>query len=107
MIDRRRWAIAVLMNVLLAAFPPAEAQQPDKVWRVGYLGTRRASTPDQERLGEAFRQALRERGYIEGKNLVIEFRFSEGRIERCPDLAAELVRLKVDIIVGGGGCAGA
>ena len=51
---------------------------------------------------EAFRQRLRELGYVEGKNIVIEYRYAEGKLERLPDLAAELVRLKVDVIVTGG-----
>ena len=84
---------------LLATPLPVEAQQAGKVYRIGILeqGGLRAS-PSQE----AFRQQLRELGYIEGQNLILEYRLAEGRAERLPGLAAELVRLKVDVIVAGG-----
>src|SRR6266511_4864508 len=83
--------------VLLAVAVIAEAQQPTKVPRIGYL----SATSPSANVGriEAFRQGLRELGYVEGKNLVIEWRFAEGKPDRLPALAAELVRLKVDIIV--------
>jgi ABC-type uncharacterized transport system substrate-binding protein len=77
---------------------PATAQQPKKVPRIGYLG---GPPPLLERR-EAFRQGLRELGYIEGKNIVIEWRSGEGKSEHIPALAAELVRLKVDVIVTDG-----
>jgi putative ABC transport system substrate-binding protein len=78
----------------------AEAQQPKKVARIGYLA---GSTPDaQSARIEAFRQGLRELGYVEGKNIVIESRYAEGKLERLPALAAELVRLKVDVILTAG-----
>ena len=75
----------------------AEAQQSKKVHRIGFLG---ASTPSaiSGRL-DAFRQGLRERGYVEGKNIVIEYRYAEGKLDRLPALAAELVSLKVDVMV--------
>jgi ABC-type uncharacterized transport system substrate-binding protein len=73
----------------------AEAQQPAKVPRIGYLT---AGSLISARI-EAFRQGLRELGYVEGKNIVIEWRSSEGKADRLPALAAELVRLKVDVIV--------
>jgi putative ABC transport system substrate-binding protein len=73
-------------------------QQPSKVPRIGYLG---GPPPLLERR-EAFRQELRELGYIEGKNIVIEWRSGEGKLELVPALAAELVRLKVDVIVTDG-----
>ena len=76
---------------------PATAQQPKKVSRLGYLSNTDAAT-DSPR-AEGIRLALRELGYIEGQNIAIEYRYSEGRPEREPGLAAELVRLKVDIIV--------
>ena len=79
----------------------AEAQQPAKIPRIGILlGGLRVLL--FARL-EAFRQRLRELGYVEGKNIVIEYRYAEGKPDRLPDLAAELVRLKVDVIVTAGG----
>ena len=83
--------------MLLAAPLAAEAQQAGKVHRIGYL-TGGLST-DRPHLIEAFRQGLRELGWVEGQNIIIEYRYAEGRFDRLPDLAAELVRLKVDIIV--------
>src|SRR5215831_16599539 len=84
--------------LLLALSVPAEAQQPKKVPRIGYLST--ASPPSP--VVEAFRQGLRERGYVEGQNIVIAYRYAEGVAERFPNLAAELVQLKVDVIVVNG-----
>jgi len=78
----------------------AEAQQPLKVPRIGYLSGSSLSVL-ADRI-EAFRQGLREFGYVEGKNLVIEWRSAEGKIDRVPELAAELVRLKLDVIVSPG-----
>ena len=91
----------VLSAMLLALCSPASAQQSKKVSRIGYLyqGDR---VGDSTRI-EAIRLALRERGYIEGQNIAIEYRFAEGKRDRLPELAAELVRLKVDIIVAAGG----
>src|SRR6266481_4786080 len=83
--------------VFLAVAAIAEAQQPGKVPRLGYLSSADAAT-DSAR-AEGIRLALRELGYIEGQNIAIEYRYAEGRPEREPGLAAELVRLKVDIIV--------
>ena len=77
----------------------AEVPPTGKVWRIGYLTNSRPTTPEVERIYDAFRQKLRERGYIEGRNLVIESRYLEGRNERAPALAAELVSLKVDLLV--------
>ena len=85
----------VLATVLLATASPAQAQQAKKVPRIGLLRAGWASDPSVE----AFRQGLRELGYIEGKNIVIEYRFAKDNLERLPELAAELVRLKVDVIV--------
>ena len=79
----------------------AEAQQPKKVPRIGYLSTVDPATESAR--SEAIRLALRERGYIEGQNIAIEYRYAEGKLDRLPELAAELVRLKVDIIVVAGG----
>jgi len=72
----------------------AQAQQPTKIPRIGYL----VASTTSPRI-EAFRQGLRELGYVEGKNIVIEWRYAEGKLDRLPALAAELVRLKVDVIV--------
>src|SRR5262249_18086341 len=69
------------------------------VYRIGYIGNSPSNSPEATRLREAFRQELRERGWIEGRNAVIEARFADGRSERLPELAAELVGLKVDLIV--------
>ena len=88
--------IAVLALSLLAAPLAAEAQQAAKVARIGYLSTNLAANPHMQ---EAFRQGLRDLGYVEGRNVVIEYRDSEGKLERLPALAAELVALKVDVIV--------
>jgi putative tryptophan/tyrosine transport system substrate-binding protein len=86
--------------LLLALGSLADAQQQAKVPRIGYLGTVSASA-NLVRI-EAFRQGLRELGYVEGKSIVIEYRWAEGKLDRIPALAAELVRLKVDIIVASG-----
>ena len=89
---------------LLGAPLAADAQQAAKVARIGYLGPDFAAGPQ---LREAFRHGLRDLGYVEGRNVVIEYRDAEGKIERLPALAAELVALKVDVIVTTGGTAGA
>src|SRR5437867_10485594 len=78
----------------------ARAQQPTKVPRIGFLGAVSRSTVSART--ETFRQGLRELGYVEGKNIVIEYRYVEGKLDRVSELAAELVRLKVDIIVTAG-----
>lgn len=90
-----------LCALLLALSFPAEAQQPTgKFLRIGYLSTG-SGTTDAPRI-EAFRQGLRELGYVEGKNINIEYRYAEGASERLPELAEELVRLKADVIVAPG-----
>ncbi len=94
-----RLATAVVL-LLLAAPLTAEAQQAAKVARIGYLGANPAAAPH---LREAFRQGLRDLGYVEGRNLVIEYRDAEGKLERLPALAAELVALNVDVIFAEGG----
>jgi putative tryptophan/tyrosine transport system substrate-binding protein len=93
-----RTALTVVLALgLLAAPLTADAQQAGKMPRIGFL---RATSPsDSPHLLDAFRQGLRELGWVEGQNIVIDYRFAEGRFDRLPDLAAELVRLKVDIIV--------
>jgi len=85
--------------VLLTLNFSVEAQQPKKIPRIGYLSSSSAAATSP-RL-EAFRHGLRELGYVEGKNIVIERRYAEGKLDRLPALAAELVRLNVDIIVTG------
>jgi putative ABC transport system substrate-binding protein len=92
--------IALLLGVTLVTLP-ALAQGPSRVFRVGHLGAP-GRTPDGGP-PRVLREALRGLGYIEGQNVVYEARFAEGRFERLPDLAAELVRLKVDVIVAQGG----
>jgi putative tryptophan/tyrosine transport system substrate-binding protein len=86
-----------LSAMLLALCFSAEAQQPKKIPRIGWLGAARTSSPRIE----AFRQGLHELGYAEGKNIFIEYRYAEGKLDRLPALAAELVRLKLDLIVTG------
>jgi ABC-type uncharacterized transport system substrate-binding protein len=93
-----RFVVALLTLALLAAPIAADAQPAGKIPRIGIL--RQGSPPDP--LVEAFRQGLRELGYVEDRNISIEYRWTEGRDERLPDLAADLVRLKVDIIVTSG-----
>jgi putative ABC transport system substrate-binding protein len=99
-VTTRRVFIGTVAGGLVAAPLAAEAQQAAKVARLGYLGNSPAANPH---LREAFLQELRELGYVEGRNLVIETRFAEGKLERFPALAAELVALKVDVIFAGGG----
>jgi ABC-type uncharacterized transport system substrate-binding protein len=92
------WLVTIAALVLFSEPLAVEAQQPGKVYRVGIL-TNKASDPAEARLWQAFRSGLRERGWIEGENILIEFRGAEGNTARLPDLAADLVRLKVDLIV--------
>ena len=93
--------ISILVVGLLAAPLRAEAQQAGKVYRIGFLDFRfRSTTTDPRHV--AFRQGLSELGYVEGQNYVIEYRSAKGKRERLPEVAAELVRLKVDIIVTSG-----
>src|SRR5437773_5375042 len=86
-----------LSTLLFALCLPAEAQQTGKVPRIGILDPSTASGSTV--LWEVFRQELRKLGWVEGKNLIIEYRFAEGKNDRLPELAADLVRLKVDLIV--------
>ena len=95
MIDRRTFLAGTGVALLAAPFA-AEAQQAAKIARIGYLSHNRAANPHTH---EAFRQGLRDLGYVEGRNVVIEYRDAEGKFERLPALAAELVALKVDVIV--------
>jgi len=97
----KRVTCLALLAMLFALCSSAAAQQPKKVPRIGYLSN---TDPARESArSEAIRLALRERGYIEGQNIAIEYRYTEGKRDRAPELAAELVRLKVDIIVVAGG----
>jgi putative ABC transport system substrate-binding protein len=79
----------------------ADAQQPTKVYRIGWLGAG-PPLPEPDPSLAAFWQGLHDLGYVEGQNLVMEYRYAEGQVERLPDLAAELVQLPVDVIVAGG-----
>jgi len=88
--------LILIAVVLLVLGVTAEAQQPTKIPRIGYLGASRSA--NSERM-EAFRQGLRELGYVEGKNIVVEYRYAEGKADGGRELAAELARLKVDVIV--------
>jgi putative tryptophan/tyrosine transport system substrate-binding protein len=88
-----RWVVALLALGLVAAPLAAEAQRAETVPRVGFLANSRSPGT------EAFQRGLREFGYVEGQNLIVEWRFAEGNLQRLPELAAELVRLKVDVIV--------
>src|SRR5437868_1832600 len=97
----RRREFITFLGGLAAAWPiTGRAQQAAKVARIGYLSTNLASSPHHH---EAFRQGLRDLGYVEGRNVVIEYRDAEGKVERLPALAAELVALKVDVIVAAEG----
>ena len=93
--DRRAFVSTVALG-LLAAPLAAEAQQAGKVYRIGYLSS---GTSTSNPFVKAFREGLRELGWIEGQNIIIDYRFAEGRFDRLPALAAELIRLKVDVIV--------
>jgi putative ABC transport system substrate-binding protein len=93
----RRTAIRRLATFFLTTASLAQAQQPKKIWRIGFLAAlARTSTPHNT---EAFLLGLRELGYLEGQNIIIEYRWADGKFERLPELAADLVRLKVDVIV--------
>ena len=91
---------SLLILLTSAVFHLAEAQPTKKVPRIGYL-VAGSSSSEAPRL-KAFREGLNQLGYVEGQNIIIEYRYGEGRPARLPDLAADLVRLKVDVIVTGG-----
>jgi len=93
-VTSRRTFLVTFVGGILAAPLAAEAQTAEKVYRIGMLGS---SSSDP--LVEAFKQGLRELGYVEGRNIMVEYRSAEGRPDLLPDLAADLVRLKVDVIV--------
>jgi putative tryptophan/tyrosine transport system substrate-binding protein len=91
--------IVFCLPLTLLLFNVAEAQQPEKIYRIGYMANAAGIRADTE---EVSRKALRDLGYIEGRNLAIEWRFSKGKLDQLPQLAAELVRLQVDCIVAYG-----
>src|SRR5262245_39122160 len=93
--------IILIAFALLAVGVTAEAQQAKKIWRVGYLSS--GSPTSESARSEGIRLALRESGYLEGQNIAIEYRYAEGRQDRYPELVAELLRLKVDIILAAEG----
>src|SRR6266699_4115328 len=96
----KKAAVLSILFVVLAVAVVAEAQQQAKLPRIGYLsGSFGSTSPDRR---EAFRQGLRELGYIEGKSILVEYRYADGKFDRLPALATELVRLKVDIILTAG-----
>ncbi len=97
MITRRRIVIAFGAGALAAPLASFAQQPPAKIFRIGFLGAESAAGYASRM--EALRAGLRDLGYVEGKNIVIEYRWAEGKYERLPDLAAELVHLKVDVIV--------
>src|SRR6185312_16421027 len=93
-----RWALVtqILICITLSTFwRPAEAQHPEKVPRIAFLGV----SSYEAAVVDAFRQGLHEFGYTEGKNIVVEYRWAEGKYDRLPDIAAELVRLNVDVMI--------
>src|SRR5947209_7749694 len=97
---RRRKVLLALGAAVIVAPVAAFAQQQGKVWRLGFLRFARYSATDSY-TRDALVQRLRELGYADGKNLAIEWRFADGKLEHFTDLAAELVRLKVDAIIAG------
>ena len=97
---KRKIAVFTLCAMLFALCNSADAQQPGKIFRIGFLDNSTAS--GSAVLVDAFRQELNKLGWIEGKNITIEYRFAEQKNERLHELAADLVRLKVDLIVGSG-----
>src|SRR5713226_8596889 len=97
----RRTFLGALAGALLAAPLSAQAQPAGNVYRIGFLFW---GAPGPSAELDAFRQGLRELGYIEGQNVAIEVRFAGGQVERLPELAAELVRLKPDVKIGRASC---
>jgi putative ABC transport system substrate-binding protein len=97
LISDLRFLISGLCALLFALSVPAQAQQAKKIPRIGFLSSGTPSTSSPYR--DAFQQGLRGLGYVEGKNILIEYRFAEGKLDRIPDLTTELVGLKVDVIV--------
>jgi putative ABC transport system substrate-binding protein len=101
-IQNPKWlGLLIIALLLVAGGAVARAQQPKKVPRIGYLSSTDRAADSLRAQGT--RAALRELGYVEGQNIAIEYRFADGKLDRLPDLAADLVRLKVDLIVIAGG----
>ena len=101
MMAGRLLVVVIAVLALLMAPPGGSTQQPTKVPKIGMLNLSAPEQPEGRMTVDVFRQALGERGYVEGRNIVIEHRWAEGRMERFPALAAELVCIKVDLIVAG------
>ena len=100
MLDVKRRAFITLLGSAAFARPlAARAQQPGKVLRIGFLFTGSLESPEGRLSIDALRQGLHQHGYIEGQNIVVEYRAAEGRFDRLPALASELVQLKVDVIL--------
>src|SRR5512136_833459 len=96
--NRRKFLVTLGAGALAFAAPPGSfGQQQGKVWRVGFLSPVSATLSSSNT--NAFLKGMGELGYVEGKNLLVEWRFADGKLERLPGLAAELVQLKVDVIV--------
>jgi putative ABC transport system substrate-binding protein len=100
-IQNPKWVGLFALVIAFVGLAGVVEAQPKKIPRIGYLSNTDPATESVR--AEAIRLALRERGYIEGQNIAIEYRYAEGKLDRLPELAAELVRLKVDIIVVAGG----
>jgi len=96
---RRKTIVVLLVGLALASVDLAEAQQPKKIPRIGYIATRSGAGAGEK----AFLQGLQSLGYIEGQTITIEWRFAQEKFDRLPDLASELVSLKIDVIVASGG----
>src|SRR5262247_275400 len=94
---KKAGVLSILLVVVLLAFAVIADAQQTRLPRVGYASTNYASNPGP--LVEAFRQGLRDLGYLEGKNILVEYRYAEGKLDRIPGLALELVQLKVDVVV--------
>ena len=93
---KTKCAVYLFATLLLATVLPVKAQQPAKNYRIGILTG--ASHSSEIARTEALRHGLRELGYVEGENISVEYRYAEGKLDRLPSLAAELVRLKVDVM---------
>jgi putative ABC transport system substrate-binding protein len=96
----KRAIVVLLIGLTLASFNLAEAEQSGKIPRIGYLSATHPSSISART--EALRQGLRDLGYVEGKSIIIEYRFADGKLDQVPQDAAELVRLRVDVIVTAG-----